>query len=133
VPEWAIRQRRFALSLALAGSFLHGVLREIDAVLDIPTFLLVASAVVLFCQLDALLHGKIYQRAFAWLLMFTWPLGVAVHLYWTRRWRGLLLYVAFGFVQSAAVAVGAGAGNLVLQARPNPLDTLEVEMPSEGE
>ena len=50
-----------------------------------------ASAITLCCTLDANVNGKLFLRSFAWHMMFTWPVGVLVHLVWTRRWqRGLL-------------------------------------------
>ena len=131
-PEpWAHRYRSYALILALTGAFVSGVVREVDARIELPAFLALASAVVLWCQLDALLHGKIYQRACAWLMMFTWPVGVLVHLIWTRRWRGLPLYLGLALLHLAAVSIGAGVGSTVVRARPGSLNTLRSGVPAD--
>ena len=129
--HWATRCRRHALMLVLAGAFVDGVVGEVDARLHGPAALVVASAVVLWCQLDALLHGKLYERASAWLLLFTWPVGVLVHLGWTRRWRGLPLYLGLAVTVLAAAAAGNGVGSAVMQARPSPQDALELGIPTE--
>ena len=45
-----------------------------------------ASTCALYAALDACALGKPYPRAFQWGMFWTWPIGMLVHLAWTRRW-----------------------------------------------
>jgi len=55
---------------------------------------LALGGVVLYgCVLDARLHDKHFEHAFALPLLVTWPVSLAVYLVWTRGSRGVLLYL----------------------------------------
>jgi hypothetical protein len=104
-PEpWVFEYRR----LALVAVYLAFLLEATAAfggtsLLNTLCALTEASAIVLWCTLDAEIHGKMFIRSYAWTMMFTWPLGIVVYLLWTRRSRGLLSYL---IAVAAATVVG---------------------------
>lgn len=111
---WVWRYRQFALALALAAAFASGFVESVAFQMQLVAIMTFASAVSIWCGLDARVHGKLFLRSFAWLMLFTWPLGVLVHLVWTRRWRGCLTYLALGVAAAAAGIAGAGVGAAVV-------------------
>jgi hypothetical protein len=94
---------------ALAAAFIDGFAESLGRASQLLWILTFASAITLWCGLDARVHRKLYVRSFAWQMMFTWPIGVLVHLIWTRGWRGLRTY----FVLAIASILAAGAGLLL--------------------
>src|SRR5690242_19035437 len=85
IEPWVPRYARFAFVLVAVGAFAGGfvITRGTEArVLTIFTF---ASSLSVWCGLDARVHGKLFLRSFAWLMLFTWPVGLLAHLVWTRR------------------------------------------------
>jgi hypothetical protein len=104
--DWVPRYRRYALVTALAAAFIDGFAESLGRASQVLSILTFASAVTLWCGLDARVHRKLYLRSFGWLMMFTWPIGVLVHLIWTRGWRGLRTYFALAI--ASIIAAGAG-------------------------
>jgi hypothetical protein len=96
--------------VALAEGFLTGV----DSPAQAIGAVILASAVTLWCGLDAHAHGKLFLRSFAWALMFTWPVGAAVHFVWTRGASGLLTYALAGVLIAVASGVGLGAASVLV-------------------
>jgi len=106
-PEpWVRVYRRSATALVFAAAFVSGLAENTLGAARFLGVLAFASAVTLWCGLDAKLHGKVFVRSFAWLMMFTWPVGVLAHLVWTRRVRGVPQY--FGAAVVALALFGAG-------------------------
>jgi hypothetical protein len=66
-----------------------------------------AAAVLFWCALDARVHEKPFPHGIAMALAFTWPVGIAAYLVWTRGWRGLVLYVLA--LVGSALLLGAEA------------------------
>jgi hypothetical protein len=104
--HWVTRYRNGALALVLCLAFADGLFETTGIHGRFLAVLGFASAITLWCTLDARLHGKVFLRSFSWLMMWTWPVGVLAHLVWTRRAKGVLLYV----LGALAVALAAGAG-----------------------
>jgi hypothetical protein len=73
-----------------------------------------ASSITLACVLDARMHGKVFLRSWAWLLMWTWPVGILAHLLWTRRARGIGMYFAL-FAGALATALAGFAARAILE------------------
>jgi hypothetical protein len=99
--------------LLVAAAFVDGFTELSTGVVRILRILVFASTIVLWCTLDAIVHGKLFLRSFAWTMMFTWPVGVLVHLVWTRRWRGVAVYVGATFVLAIAYLCGSGVAELL--------------------
>lgn len=120
VEDWVPRHFRWALALLVVTTFLFGLTSSAGELLQILAALAMASAVTLVCMLDAKMHGKTFVRTFGLALFMTWPLGVLVHLIWTRRGPGVVLYILL--VAGFAVVTGAGYGVAALLAglRPAP-------------
>jgi hypothetical protein len=75
----------------------------------------IPSSLILWCGMDARLHGKIFLRGFVIPMMVTWPVGVAVHLIWTRGAKGILTYALFAVAAIAAAGAGSGVASLITQ------------------
>lgn len=112
--EWVRQYRQVALLTVLVAAFTQGVVTGSSSLGQALAALGFASAVTLWCSLDAYLHGKLFLRSFGWALMFTWPIGVAVHLVWTRGARGLLTYALAGVACIGAAVAGAGAAGFLI-------------------
>lgn len=112
--QWVRTYRWFALVVVVVAAFTEGFLEQSSSPARVLVAIALASALTLWCGLDGRVHGKILLRASAWALMFTWPIGVAVHLVWTRGARGIVTYVLGVLVCLAAALVGMLVGGLVL-------------------
>jgi len=67
--------------------------------------------VLLWCVVDARLHEKYFEHAFAIPFLLTWPVTLAVYLVWTRGGRpGLYSYAAAVLLGAAVAFVGAVLG-----------------------
>jgi hypothetical protein len=87
---WLIAYRRIALCVIPAAIVLGTAAPR--------PFLLFASvgmsgAVLFWCALDARVHEKPFPHGIAMALAFTWPVGIAAYLVWTRGWGGLAWYM----------------------------------------
>jgi hypothetical protein len=108
VEAWVPRYRTRAIACAYFMVFFttafvrHNELRFLAATA-------MASFIALACTLDARMHGKLFLRSFAWAMMFTWPIGLLVHLVWTRGSSGVGLYL----VSALACIVPGALGMLV--------------------
>lgn len=60
-------------------------LRLVDVLLELA----LGVNVLIWCLIDARIHGKVFQHAFVLPFLATWPISVAFHLVWTRGPRGL--------------------------------------------
>jgi hypothetical protein len=106
VDPWVPRYRKFAFVLVLAAAFAGGVVASLGVQARALAVMTFASAVSVWCGLDARIHGKLFLRSFAWLMLLTWPVGLLAHLVWTRRWRGTVMYVVLALTYAAATAGG---------------------------
>ena len=104
-----------ALVTVFVAAFADGMCTHSpNTALRVLAIFTLASAITLCCTLDANVNGKLFLRSFAWHMMFTWPVGVLVHLVWTRRWqRGLLAYMALLAAYIAATGAGRGFAGLL--------------------
>ena len=113
LETWVCGYRRIALALVLATAFAEGLIVSQSAPARFLVAIAFASSITLWCGLDARLHGKLFLRSFAWLMMFTWPIGAAVHLVWTRGPRGVLTYLEMSLACMAATGVGLALAALL--------------------
>jgi hypothetical protein len=113
LETWVIDDRRRAFALVYAASFCAGLTSESGGPLQVLAALTNASAIALWCALDARCHDKLFLRSYAWLMMFTWPVGVLAHAVWTRGARGVGFYAAALVAWFVAAAVGMGAATLL--------------------
>jgi hypothetical protein len=111
VEDWIPVYRKRAIVLAYTAIFLANLARDDSEVIKVVTTLVTASAITLACMLDARLYGKLFLRSYALALLLTWPIGVLVHLIWTRRSRGIAVYFAFvgGFLLASVLGLAIGA------------------------
>ncbi len=112
--EWVRKYRQFAFVVVLAIAFTEGFLVDVNTPARVLVALGLASAITLWCGLDARVHGKLMLRSYAWTLMFTWPVGVGVYLVWTRGAKGLVTYVLLGLACVAAAGAGATVASFVI-------------------
>ena len=108
MEDWLSAYRRLALGAVVFAAFMGGLCAGHSVAARVLAALTFASATTLWCSLDARMHGKSFLHSFGWQLMWTWPVGMAVYLVWTRRWRGLLTYLLLGAACLGAAGVGAG-------------------------
>jgi hypothetical protein len=113
LDDWVRSYRLRALALVLATAFAEGFATSLSTPVHALVVMTLASSITLWCGLDAQVHGKLFLRSFAWLMMFTWPVGVAVHLVWTRGAKGMLTYLLLGVACIAAAGVGLGLAAVV--------------------
>lgn len=90
---WVFAYRRLALIIVCLAALFGSIGARFGGRVDALAAITIASGLVLWCTLDAHIRGKTFVHSFAWALALTWPLGVLVHLVWTRRWRGVRIYV----------------------------------------
>ena len=110
VEAWVPQYRIWAIASAYFAVFVDAAFVR-HAELHFLAATAVASAITLACTLDARMHGKLFLRSFAWTMMFTWPIGLLVHLVWTRGLPGIGVYLisALGcFVPGALGMLVAG-------------------------
>jgi hypothetical protein len=112
LDDWVQRYRQSALVVVLVAAFAEGLLAESSLAARVVVPITFASALTLWCGLDAHVHGKLFLRSYAWALMFTWPVGVAVHLVWTRGTKGLFTYALAGVTCIAAAVAGLTAASI---------------------
>lgn len=111
---WVTSYRAYAFGAAFAAAFFEGLARALgETPLEALVALTLCSALVLYATLDAKLHGKAYDRASAWVFMYTVPVALLVHFVWTRRFRGLLAYLGWGALALLTVLLGFGLGTLI--------------------
>lgn len=112
--RWVLDYRRYTLGLAAILAFMWGLSSAWDA-RDENALVAVAmaSTFALYAALDARAFGKTYPRAFQWGMFFTWPVGMLVHLVWTRRGRGVGVYLLMLMLALIAGGCGYALGNLL--------------------
>lgn len=108
MADWRFQYRRLATALVLAAAFAEGLASSSSAMVRAAIAVTTPSALILWCGLDARIHGKLFLRAFVLPMFLTWPVGFAVHLIWTRGAKGVLTYALFAI--AAMCAAGAGLG-----------------------
>jgi hypothetical protein len=110
VPDigWLIAYRRIALAAVYVAIVLAAMTSQHARYL---TSLGVVAALLFWISLDARIREKHFPHAAALPLAFTWPVGIAVYLVWTRGPGGLALYALAALV---ALLLG-GAAALVVQ------------------
>ena len=113
VQGW-VRSSRLVLVLTavtvLASSFALTVVPSEQV--DLLTRLVSGTAALMFCTVDARVHGKTVQRGLVLPLFMTWPLAVGVHLVWTRGKRGALVYLLAALVYGVLLLLGSGVAQL---------------------
>jgi hypothetical protein len=73
--------------------------------------------VLLWCVLDAPLHEKYFEHAFAVPFLLTWPVALAVYLVWTRGGRrGLTSYAGALLLGVGVVLVAAVLATCLVRA-----------------
>ena len=112
--SWVLDYRRWTLGLAAALAFMEGLSEAFQG----PALLaLVALAGASTCAVDAAVDaralGKPYARTFQWAMFFTWPVGMMVQLFLTRRWRGVGLYLLMWMLALMAAGAGYALGRLL--------------------
>jgi hypothetical protein len=107
--EWIAEYRNYALAAAFIAAFFEGLGHAWErGEIQVLVALTLASAISLYATLDAKLHGKQYERAFAWFMMFTWPVALLAHFVWTRRGRGVFVYLGWGTLAIVTTSLGYG-------------------------
>jgi hypothetical protein len=114
---WVLDYRRWTLGVAAILAFMEGVCESwrTDGARALVA-LAAASTWPLYAALDARAVGKPYPRSFQWLMFFTWPVGMLVHLFWTRRWRGVGIYLLMVTLGLLALGCGYALGSLLAHA-----------------
>jgi hypothetical protein len=112
--SWVLDYRRWTLGLAAALAFMEGLSEAFQGPDLIALVALAgASTCALYAALDARALGKPYPRTFQWAMFFTWPVGMLVHLFWTRRWRGIGIYLLMWMLALMAAGAGYALGRLL--------------------
>ena len=106
LEDWLPLYKQLTLGIAYVWAFASGMVIAFDPAATALSAMCFASALTLWCDLDARSHGKIFVHSFGWQLMWTWPIGMLVHLIWTRGARGIVTYL----ILAAGGVVSAGAG-----------------------
>lgn len=112
--SWVLDYQRWTLGLAAVLMFMSGLSQAFEGPRLIALVALTgASTCALYAALDARAFGKPYPRTFQWAMFWTWPVGMLVHLFWTRRWRGVGLYLLMYLLALVAAGAGYALGRLL--------------------
>ena len=112
---WVASYRRLAAILAAGTVFLSSLAGTAAPTERAGALAAVAGAFasVLFCIVDARFYDKSVPRGLILPLFMGWPVGIGVHLIWTRGKKGVLVYALAVVAYFALQLLGAGAGELL--------------------
>jgi hypothetical protein len=113
LEDWVPTYRRRAAVLLGALAFVGAIARPQEQIARGLWAMSFASGLVLWCTLDARMHGKIFLRSYAWTMMFTWPIGMLAYLIWTRRVRGVGVYLLSSGIFIVTMLLGLAAAALL--------------------
>src|SRR3974390_67256 len=85
--QWLVSYRRGALIVVYAVMGPWALARMEHRGSEALIWIALVAALLLWCTLDAPLHGREFHHGLAFPFLMTWPISVAYYLYWTRGRR----------------------------------------------